>query len=83
MIAFFEHAVKDIYVHLSIKNLRDLQTTMIAPVMHEECVNMLYINFSKNSRADSAAFEQVGSFGGNYEQRIIPRDDMKLHNLRF
>ena len=37
VIAWFEHPVKDIHVHSSIKNLRDVQTAiMIAPVMHEE-----------------------------------------------
>ena len=82
VIAWFEHPVKDIHVHISIKNLRDVQTA-IAPVMHAECVNVLSINFAKNSRADSVTFFKVGSFGGNDEQRIIPRDDMKLLNLRF
>ena len=71
VIAWLEHATIDIYVHLSIKNLRDVQTA-IAPVIHGECVNVLSINFAKNSRADSANFDQ-----------FIPRYDMKLINLRF
>ena len=59
VIAWFEHAVKDIHVHLSIKILRDVQTA-IAPVVllvHVECVNVLAINFVNNSRADSLTFD--------------------------
>ena len=55
----------------------------LAPVMHAECVNVLAINFVNNSRADSVTFDQVGLFGGDDEQRIIPRDDLKLLNLRL
>ena len=82
VIAFYEPAAKDICVHLSIKKLRDVKTAQ-APVMHEEQVSVLTFNLAKNSRADSAAFDQVGSFGGNDEQGIIPRDDKELLNWRL
>ena len=52
VLAWFENAVIDIHVRISIKNLRDAQTA-IAPVMHEECVNVLAINFVNNCGVSS------------------------------